>query len=315
MMSRLMDIGSINLDLVLETDTLPSPGETVLGGRFSRVNGGKGANQAVASARGGSSDSPDVVFLAAVGDDDFGRSVVLDYQNEPYLNASLIVEKKGFATGVAAILVDQQAENMICVAPGANAALSVTDVEGLADEHFENVAVLLVSMEVPLDTINAAVKRSKAGGATIILNPAPVVPGLAEHGVMNHVDILTPNEHEASQLSGIEIQDVASAVEAARVIIRKFGIARVVITRGADGVVVVDGDGQFFEVAAPHAEAVDTTAAGDCFNGVLAVQLASGTVFSESVSLAVQAASLSVTRRGAQTSLPTIAEFAGHSTN
>ena len=234
MMSRLIVIGSINLDLVLETNTLPSPGETVLGGTFSRVNGGKGANQAVASARGRSLDSPDVVFLAAVGDDEFGRSVVQDFQNEPYLDASLIVEKKGFSTGVAAILVDQQAENMICVAPGANAALSVNDVEGLADEHFENVAVLLASMEVPLDTINAAVKRSKAGGAMIILNPAPVVSGLAEHGVMHHVDILTPNEHEASQLSGIEIQDVASAVEAARVIIRKFGIATVVVTRGAE---------------------------------------------------------------------------------
>ena len=314
-MSRLMVIGSINLDLVLETDTLPSPGETVLGGTFSRINGGKGANQAVASARGGRSDLPDVAFLAAVGDDDFGHSVVQDYQNEPHLNASLIVKKKGIATGVAAIFVDQQAENMICVAPGANAALSVADVEGLGEEEFENVAVLLASLEVPLDTIHAAVKRSKAGGAMIILNPAPVVPGLAEHAVMNKVDILTPNEHEARQLSGVEIQDVASAVEAARVIIRKFGIAIVVVTMGSEGVVVIDGEGSFVEVEAPQVDAVDTTAAGDCFNGVLAAQLAAGTVFSEAVALAVQAASLSVTRRGAQTSLPTIAEFAGHSTN
>ena len=149
----------------------------------------------------------------------------------------------------------------------------------------------------------------------IILNPAPVVPGLAEHGLMNKVDILTPNEHEACQLSGVEIQDVASAVEAARVIIRKFGIAIVIVTMGSEGVVVIDGEGSFVEVAAPQVDAVDTTAAGDCFNGVLAAQLASGTVFSEAVALAVQAASLSVTRRGAQTSLPTIAEFAGHSTN
>ena len=204
---------------------------------------------------------------------------------------------------------------MICVAPGANAALSVADVEGLDDEEFENVAVLLASLEVPLDTIHAAVKRSKAAGATIILNPAPVVPGLAEHGVMNNVDILTPNEHEACQLSGVEIQDVASAVEAALVIIRKFGIAIVVVTMGSEGVVVIDGEGSFVEVEAPQVDAVDTTAAGDCFNGVLAAQLASGTVFSEAVALAVQAASLSVTRRGAQTSLPTIAEFAGDSTN
>tara|TARA_B100000945_G_scaffold221291_1_gene178722 strand:+ start:3654 stop:4565 length:912 start_codon:yes stop_codon:yes gene_type:complete len=301
-----MVIGSINLDLVLETGRLPSPGETVLGGKFSRINGGKGANQAVAAARGGNLN---VAFLSAVGDDDFGRSVVQDYQAEPRLNAAFIVEKSGFATGVAAILVDQHAENMICVAPGANAELSVSDVDLIDDQHFMKVTVLLASLEVPLDTIHVAVRRSKASGATIILNPAPVVPGLAAHAVLDDVDILTPNEHEAGKLSGIQVSDVGSAVQAARVIISQFGIGTVVVTMGSLGVVVVYQD-EYFEVKAPPVKARDTTAAGDCFNGVLAAQLAAAVEFPEAVALAVRAASLSVTRRGAQTSLPEFAEFA-----
>ena len=241
-MRCLMVIGSINLDLVLETDCLPSPGETVLGGTFMRINGGKGANQAVAAARGGNCE---VVLLSAVGDDDFGHRVVRDYQNEPRLNSKLIVEKKGFATGVAAILVDQHAENMICVAPGANAELSAADVKTLSEHDLANVAVLLASLEVPLDTIHVAVLRSKAKGATIILNPAPVVPGLENHAVLKDVDILTPNEHEIQQLTGIEVHDFSSAVSAARAIISKYGIDTIVVTMGSLGVVVVNKEEAF----------------------------------------------------------------------
>ena len=311
-MSRLMVIGSINLDLVLETDSLPTPGETVLGGTFSKVNGGKGANQAVAAARGGSPEWPEVSFLAAVGDDDFGRRVVEDYQAEGRLNASWIRNKPGFSTGVAAILVDQHAENMICVAPGANAELSVADVDSIDSQRLSNLDLLLASMEVPLKTIHAMIKRCKAGGAKVILNPAPVVPELLDHPVLYEVDILTPNEHEAAQLAVRDVQDTETAVEAGRDIIRKYGIQTVVITLGAAGVVVVEGE-NFYEVAAPQVQAIDTTAAGDCFNGVLAAQLAAGVDFKEAVALAVKAASQSVTRRGAQTSLPVYSEFAGPS--
>ena len=313
-MSRLMVIGSINLDLVLETDSLPTPGETVLGGTFLKVNGGKGANQAVAAARGGSPEWPEVSFLAAVGDDDFGRRVVEDYRAEGRLNASCIRNKPGFSTGVAAILVDQHAENMICVAPGANAELSVADVDSIDSQRLSNLDLLLASMEVPLNTIHAMIKRCKAGGAKVILNPAPVVPELLDHPVLNEVDILTPNEHEAAQLAARDVQDTETAVEAGRDIIRKYGIQTVVITLGAVGVVVVEGE-NFYEVAAPQVQAIDTTAAGDCFNGVLAAQLAAGVDFREAVGLAVKAASLSVTRRGAQTSLPVYSEFAGPSSN
>ena len=313
-MSRLMVIGSINLDLVLETDSLPTPGETVLGGTFSKVNGGKGANQAVAAARGGSPEWPEVSFLAAVGEDDFGRRVVENYRSEGRLNASFIRKKSGFSTGVAAILVDQHAENMICVAPGANAELSVADVDSIDSQRLSNLDLLLASMEVPLKTIHAMIKRCKAGGAKVILNPAPVVPELLDHPVLYEVDILTPNEHEAAQLAVRDVQDTETAVEAGRDIIRKYGIQTVVITLGAAGVVVVEGE-SFYEVAAPQVQAIDTTAAGDCFNGVLAAQLAAGVDFREAVGLAVKAASLSVTRRGAQTSLPVYSEFAGPSSN
>ncbi len=308
-MNRLMVIGSINLDLVLETNSLPTPGETVLGGTFSRINGGKGANQAVAAARGGSPEWPEVTFLAAVGDDDFGARVVEDYQVECRLNASHILTKTGFSTGVAAILVDQHAENMICVAPGANAELSVADVDAIDPQTLDNVELLLASMEVPLKTIYAMIKRCKVGGARVILNPAPVVPELIDHPILNEVDILTPNEHEAAQLAARDVQDTESAIEAGREIIRKYGIQIVVITLGAEGVVVVESASSY-EVAAPQVQAIDTTAAGDCFNGVLAAQIAAGVDFREAVGLAVKAASLSVTRRGAQTSLPVYSEFA-----
>ncbi len=304
-MSRLLVIGSINLDLVLETDSLPAPGETVLGGTFLRVNGGKGANQAVAAARGGTAD---VSLLAAVGDDDLGSRVQRDLESELRLDVSLVRRKTGLATGVAAILVDRHAENMICVAPGANAALSVADVEALPEDLFARSSVMLASLEVPLDTVHAALCRGKEKGATIILNPAPVVAGLADHQLLNLVDILTPNEHEATQLSAIEVHDRSSALQAARAISGRYSIDRVVVTMGASGVVVVEKE-RDYDVPAEMVKACDTTAAGDCFNGVLATQLAAGVDFAEAVRLAVKGASLSVTRRGAQSSLPYLSEF------
>ena len=304
-MSHLLVIGSINLDLVLEAQQLPTPGETVLGGMFSQVNGGKGANQAVAAARGGDSD---VVFIAAVGNDDFGRQVLQAYEEEARLSTKLIQTKAGVSTGVAAILVDQQAENMICVAPGANAQLTSEDVERLDDVWFDDAQVLLASMEVPLASIEQAVIRAKQRGAMVVVNPAPVVPQLAEQMFLAQVDILTPNEHEASQLSGVRVEDVESARVAAAEIRDKYSIPVVIVTLGADGV-VVDSPDSSLHVQAPKVDAVDTTAAGDCFNGVLATQLAAGVPLQQAVSLAVQAASISVTRRGAQTSLPQRHEF------
>ena len=304
-MSQLLVIGSINLDLVLETQQLPAPGETVLGGTFLRINGGKGANQAVAAARGGNIN---VTLIAAVGDDDFGNRVKQDYLEEPRLNASLITEKQGVSTGVAAILVDQQAENMICVAPGANAELSPTDINSLEQDLFSEAAVLLASMEVPLETIEAAICKVRGSELLVVLNPAPVVPDLLNHNLLTWVDVLTPNEHEAAQLSGVEVTDRDSAVQAGNRIREKYSIETVIITLGAAGVVVVNSAGNY-AVEAPTVQAVDTTAAGDCFNGVLASQLAAGVAFQEAVSLAVRAASISVTRRGAQTSLPERQEF------
>ena len=305
-MSHLLVIGSINLDLVLEAQQLPTPGETVLGGMFSQVNGGKGANQAVAAARGGDSD---VVLIAAVGNDDFGRQVLQAYEEEARLSTKLIQTKSGVSTGVAAILVDQQAENMICVAPGANAQLTSEDVERLDDVWFDDARVLLASMEVPLTSIEQAVIRAKQGGAMVVVNPAPVVAQLAEQMFLAQVDILTPNEHEASQLSGVRVEDVESARVAAAEIRDKYSIPVVIVTLGADGVVVDSPDSSSLHVQAPKVDAVDTTAAGDCFNGVLATQLAAGVPLQQAVSLAVQAASISVTRRGAQTSLPQRNEF------
>jgi len=307
---ELLVVGSINMDLVFQTSQLPSPGETVIGGDFCQVNGGKGANQAVAAARG---STVPVKLFAAIGADGYATSIMESFKLETRLSTELIQRFADAATGVAAIMVDDQGENMICVAGGANERLSSESVEAVANQVFEQASVVLLSAEIPLATIRAVIGRTVRHGGLVILNPAPALQDFRDVAFLADVDILTPNEHEARILSGIEVTGFASAVEAGRRL-QEFGVTTVIVTLGSQGVVVVppidsiESDGPW-AVSPPQVQVTDTTAAGDCFNGLLAAELARGQSLSQAVEVAVVGASISVTRAGAQMSLPTVEEL------
>ena len=308
---ELLVVGSINMDLVFQTSKLPSPGETVIGGSFCQIYGGKGANQAVAAARG---CQVPVKLFAAVGGDGYAALIMKSFKLEIRLSTELIQRFADAATGVAAIMVDDQGENMICVAAGANELLSSDLLATVASQVFEQASVVLLSEEIPLATIRAVIRRSVQHEALVILNPAPALQEFRGDAVLADVDILTPNEHEAKILTGIEVAGFESAVEAGRCL-QEFGVTTVIVTLGSQGVVVVppidsiESEGPWV-VSPPEVQVIDTTAAGDCFNGLLAAELARGQSLSKAVEVAVAGASISVTRAGAQTSLPTVEELA-----
>ena len=303
---KIVVLGSVNIDLVIRAPKLPSPGETVLGGRFFEAPGGKGANQAVAAAR--VARSP-VAFVAAVGDDRYGQQSLDNFRREGLLCEHLRIVP-GEATGVALILVDAEAENMIAVASGANAHLSIADVDQLPDAWFAPGGVFLACLESPLPTVRHALARARVSGMTTILNPAPA-SGPLPADVLELVDVLTPNEHEAASLAGQSVTDHRSAVAAARHL-QQLGCRQVIVTRGSEGCTVMGdsiegeehGDSNAVDVPALAVQPVDTTAAGDAFNGALAVRLSAGASLVEAACWASLAAAISVTRPGAQPSLP-----------
>ncbi|MEQ8787408.1 MAG: ribokinase [Pirellulaceae bacterium] len=297
-MVTLIVVGSINTDLVVRGPRLPQPGETVLGGTFYRAAGGKGANQAVAAARGGRRP---VALVSAVGDDDFGREALAGLRREG-IDCERVKTVAGEASGIALILVDQQGENCISVASGANRFLLPDDIDSLPDALLERASALLASLEVPLETTAAALRRARGAGLTTVLNPAPASPALVSSGVLEHVDLLTPNEHEAAMLTRMEVDSPEAAIEAGRML-RTLGCGAVVVTLGERGCVVVAEDTLVLE--AIRVEPVDATAAGDAFSGVLAAMLGEGVPLPEAARRATIAAGLTVTRRGAQPSLPT----------
>jgi ribokinase len=285
---KIVVVGSSNTDMVVRAEHIPLPGETVLGGKFIMTAGGKGANQAVAAARLGA----EVTFIARLGRDVFGDRSLAGYQAEG-IHTDYIVRDEEEASGVALIVVDSAAENIIAVAPGANGCLSVEDVCAAEPVIAEADGVLL-QLEIPLGAVRAAIDLARRHGVRVILNPAPA-RALADD-VLSGVDVLTPNENEAVKLIG---EQAASTLEA--LVARITG--SVVMTCGASGCKVVAG-GQRQHVPGFHVEAVDTTGAGDCFNGALAVALARGLEMAEAVRYASAAAALAVTRFGAQASLP-----------
>ena len=296
--SQLIVLGSVNTDLVIHGSRLPRPGETVLGGEFFQAAGGKGANQAVAAAR--ASRTP-VTFIAAVGDDDYGRAALRRFQIEN-LCCDFIRTVRGQPTGVALILVDGRGENMIGVASGANMRLSVADVNAVPDAVLASARVLLTCLESPLPAVTRALQRAKAAGLTTVLNPAPVSHAAAVIDLLSSVDVVTPNAVEASALSDVEVFDEASALSAARVI-QKRGCPRVIITLGSRGSLLVESKHSF--IHARPVTPVDSTGAGDAFCGTLAVALAEGRPLADAARWATIAASICVTRQGAQPSLPT----------
>jgi ribokinase len=282
--------------MVVKAERLPVPGETILGGAFLMAAGGKGANQAVAAARLGG----EVVFVGKAGDDVFGKQAVESLRREG-IDTSCFQTDAANPSGVALITVDARGENCIVVASGANGNLLPGDV---AEEKIKQAALILMQLEIPLETVEWVLDLALEGGVPVILNPAPA--SLLSDKLMRKVAILAPNQKEAEMLTGIAIMDVASAERAAVVLAGK-GVKTVIVTLGAEGALLLE-EGRVDLVAAPVVKAVDTTAAGDVFCGALAVALAEGRVVKEAVGWACSAAALSVTRMGAQPSAPTRAE-------
>lgn len=301
--AEIIVVGSINADLVVRGASLPRPGETVIGGRFLQAAGGKGANQAVAAAR--LSRSP-VRFLGAVGDDALGRELKAALGAEANLVISRVRTVPGQATGVALIVVDGAGQNAIAVASGANAALGPAALERLETAEWRSARVLLASLETPLDTGLAALRKAREHGVATILNPAPASEEIACRDWLELVDVLTPNETELAILSGLAVEGMESAERAARRL-QERGARTVLATLGDRGALLVPAleTGEPVEWIEPvSVRAVDATAAGDAFNGALAVALAEGCSLNVAARWAARAAAISVTRAGAQPSLP-----------
>ncbi|MFZ4262569.1 ribokinase [Sphingobacterium sp. HJSM2_6] len=294
MKNRIIVVGSTNMDMVVKTDHIPKPGETVLGGTFFMNPGGKGANQAVAAARLGG----EVSFISKIGQDIFGRQSSKIFNDEGIDVAGLYTDENN-PSGIALITVDDKGENSIVVAPGANACLHEADVNQ-ALSKFEDGKILLVQLEIEIASVQMAIQQAKAKGITVILNPAPVNKSIIP--LLSMVDMITPNIHEAETLSNHRITDLNSAFEAAKKI-RALGVDVVIITMGEEGALICQAD-SFEHVTAPKVTAIDTTAAGDVFNGALAVALAEEKELIQAVNFACRAAAMAVTKMGAQNSIP-----------
>ncbi len=294
MSSKILVIGSSNTDMVIRTNTLPLPGETVLGGEFFMNPGGKGANQAVAASRLGGK----VTFVTKVGNDIFGKEALEKFRQES-IDGSFIKIDGVHPSGVALINVDGRGENSIAVAPGSNGQLKPQEADA-ALELAEEDTIVLLQLEIPMATVAHVINKCRARGLRVVLNPAPaqVLPA----SLFPLLYLITPNEREAALLTGVPVTDTVSAHRAACVL-QSFGVPNVIITLGSKGALLHTSN--ISEViAAPEVEVVDTTAAGDCFNGALAVALAEKRALRDAVIFASRAAAVSVMRMGAQSSIP-----------
>ena len=297
---RIVVVGSVNVDLIVRSERLPRPGETVVGEELVTAGGGKGANQAVAARRLGG----DVAFVARVGRDGPGELSTVAYRAEGLDLTGLTVDPEA-PTGVALILVDRAGQNLISVAPGANLRLTAAQVRE-AVPLFARADVLISQLEVPPETVRTALELGRENGLMTILNPAPARP--MSDDVLGLVDWLTPNETEAAILSGMPVQDQESAIHAGKRLLER-GARNVVVTLGERGAVLVASD--TIAVLPPFAvAAVDTTSAGDAFTAGLAVGLARGLDVLAVLRFASAAGSLATTRVGAQPSLPRESEVA-----
>lgn len=292
--NEIVVIGSSNTDMVIKTDKLPLPGETVLGGVFFMNAGGKGANQAVAAARLGGT----VRLIAKTGDDIFGKQAV-DLFNKEGIDTSYVLTDSVYPSGVALITVNENGENCIVVAPGANGYLSPMDIQN-ALRVIEKASVILLQLEIPVETVDYVVRLAEKKNKTIILNPAPAVSLPDE--LLKNISVITPNQKEAEMLTGVKVNDTKSAKQAALILHQK-GVETVIITMGAKGAYFSHNQTDGL-INAPQVQAVDTTAAGDVFNGAFAVALSEGMGIAEATAFACKAAAISVTRLGAQGSAP-----------
>jgi len=300
-------IGSSNMDLNIYSQRFPKPGETVTGGVFKQFLGGKGANQAVASVRSGS----ETIFIGKVGIDAFGNDMISQLDNEG-VNVEHVIRDPHESSGVAFILIDETGENMISVAPGANFKLTPEEVQ-YNSEVIKNAKCLIVQMEIPIETIEEIFKIAEQGEVIKILNPAPLKPINAS--ILNKIDIIIPNEGELLQLhSLLKLKELVGnskdrIIQASKDISR-FGIKTIITTLGNKGSILYDAaQDKIAEVPAFKVQAIDTVGAGDCFNGVIASKLCQGKNILTSVKYATAAASIAITRQGAQASMPYLNEI------
>lgn len=293
-MKKIIVIGSSNVDMVVRTSHLPAPGETILGGEFFMNQGGKGANQAVAIKRLGGN----LIFMAKLGNDVLGRQSVGYFKKEG-IDTRYIALDEDSASGVALISVDDHAENSIVVASGANMLLNEQDVDKMLEEMCEG-DILLMQLEIPLQTVEYAARKAFGKGVKVVLNPAPARSLPKE--LFRHLYMVTPNRIEAEMLTGIKIANDADVEKVAEEICA-MGVKNVIITLGSKGCLIRE-ESVSYRIDAFKVEPVDTTAAGDTFNGALCVGLSEGMDLKQAAVMASKASSIAVTRMGAQSSIP-----------
>lgn len=293
-MKKIIVIGSSNVDMVVRTSHLPAPGETILGGEFFMNQGGKGANQAVAIKRLGGN----LIFMAKLGNDVLGRQSVGYFKKEG-IDTRYIALDEDSVSGVALISVDDHAENSIVVASGANMLLNEQDVDKMLEEMCEG-DILLMQLEIPLQTVEYAARKAFGKGVKVVLNPAPARSLPKE--LFRHLYMVTPNRIEAEMLTGIKIANDADVEKVAEEICA-MGVKNVIITLGSKGCLIRE-EGVSYRIDAFKVEPVDTTAAGDTFNGALCVGLSEGMDLKQAAVMASKASSIAVTRMGAQSSIP-----------
>ena len=294
-MKNICVIGSLNMDLVVNVDTMPKPGQTLLGGNFKEVPGGKGANQAVAIARLDGRAS----MIGKVGNDSFGKTLVKSL-NDDNVNTDYIHEAD-CPTGVAFITVDKNAQNSIVVSPGANFEVKEDDIDNNI-EAIKNSDIVVLQLETPLNTIKYALNKAKELNKYTILNPAPAVK--LDDEIIKNVDLLTPNETELEIISGVSIETEEDIQKAAQIMIEK-GVKELIVTLGSKGSLYINKEKSMFKKAY-KVEAMDTTAAGDSYTGALAVALSQDKNIEDAMDFASKVGALSVLKEGAQSSLPTL---------
>ena len=291
-------VGSSNMDLVVKSKRIPAVGETILGGDFIMVPGGKGANQAVAAAKLGA----EVYFIAKLGNDVFAEQSLDNFKKET-VNTKHVIQTGEAPSGVALIMVDDEGNNLIVVAPGANQTLLPADIKR-AESDIASCGAVVAQLEVPLETIEFAAKMANDLKVPFVLDPAPARELSPE--LLSMVDVLTPNETEAQILTGIEVTDEESARAASKSLLER-DIKAVILTLGGKGFLLADNEGARY-VSAQKVDAVDSTAAGDAFTGSLAVGIAENKALLDAALFANYVAALSVTKMGAQSSMPTLQE-------
>ncbi|PAB60499.1 ribokinase [Anaeromicrobium sediminis] len=297
-MSKLVVLGSLNMDLVCTVKNMPKPGETLLGRDFSKIPGGKGANQVCAMARLGGQ----VSMIGAVGKDEFG-TILKDSLKKDGANVDKVIEIDGVSTGVAMITVDDSGENSIVVVPGANYGIDEDIIENSMDIIKES-SVAVTQLEVPLNVVEEFLVEAKKCNKYTILNPAPA--NVLSENIIKNIDLLTPNETELETITGIKIDSLEDVDKAAQHLL-DMGVKEIIVTLGSKGCVYISKDTKKYYDAF-KVDVVDTTAAGDSFTAAIAVGKIKGLSIDEAVEFATKVGALTVTKKGAQSSLPTMEE-------